>query len=294
MTGCRITALAAALSTAAAAGAAVAPPVSAQEKVRVQSPRALEIFAGGSRIGVSVRDLDDADMKSRPGAAGVVVEEVATGSPAEKGGIRKGDVIVEFDGERVRSARQLTRLVQETPAGRSVTAAILRDGQRSTVTVTPSESSTFSFGDLPELEGWARDFAYSVVPRPPSPPSRPMPPSAPGVRRFDELIGRASRLGVTVDSLSPQLAEYFGTKQGVLVTSVYDDSAAAKAGLKAGDVITSLNGSPVDQTSDVRRMIQELQEGDEFTLQVMRDRKPLTLKGKVENSERRRTVRTML
>ena len=73
---------------------------------------------------------------------------------------------------------------------------------------------------------------------------------------FDELVGRSTnRLGISVSTLSPQLAEYFGTKEGVLVSSVTDDSAAAKAGLKAGDVITSFNGTVVNDPSDVRRRV---------------------------------------
>ncbi len=92
----------------------------------------------------------------------------------------------------------------------------------------------------------------------------------------------AGRLGISVDELSSQLAEYFGTKDGVLVTSVIDNSAASKAGVKAGDVITSLNGGAVTTAADLRRRAQRLEDGDEFTLSVVRDRKPLTLKGKIE------------
>ena len=80
----------------------------------------------------------------------------------------------------------------------------------------------------------------------------------------------------------------------MLVTSVTDGSAASKAGLKAGDVITSINGSSVSAPSDVRRRILDMNDGDEFTLAVMRDRKALTLKGKAERQERRRTVRSIL
>ena len=111
---------------------------------------------------------------------------------------------------------------------------------------------------------------------------------------FDGLIGRSGRLGISIDSLSPQLAEYFGTKEGVLVSSVSDNSAAAKAGLKAGDVITNFNGSTINDPQDMRRRIQSLNDGDEFTVTVMRDRKPVTLKGKAESPERRRTSRTIL
>jgi serine protease Do len=220
---------------------------------------------------------------------------VAADSPAQKAGIRKGDVIVEFDGERIRSARQLTRVVQETPAGRAVQASLLRDGQRTPVTITPSDTTRFSFEGFPGMDNLLGDYNFrafkAIPPAVPAPPAPPAPPAF----RFDELVGRANRLGVTVDSLSSQLAEYFGTKSGVLVTSVYDNSAAAKAGLKAGDVITSFNGAAVDNVTEVRRRIQDLREGDEFTIEVMRDRKSITLKGKAERTEpRRRTYRTIL
>src|SRR4029450_13838284 len=83
---------------------------------------------GGSEIGLSVRDVESVDVTSAklPAPAGAVVEDVHTGSPAEKAGFKSGDVIVTFDGEKVRSARHLTRLVQETPEGREVTAVVGR------------------------------------------------------------------------------------------------------------------------------------------------------------------------
>ncbi len=299
MTIWKTAALGAALAAAAGAGAAMAPVANGQTSiVRTQSPRALEIITGGSRIGVSIRDLEDADGTAVKGVtAGVLVEDVTTESAAEKAGIRKGDAIVEFDGERVRSARQLTRLVQETPAGRTVQAAIVREGQRSTVSITPREASGFGFDKLEDLANLG-DFRYKLAPTPPRPPAAPAPrtpPSPPSVWNFDELVGRSTnRLGISVSALSPQLAEYFGTKEGVLVSSVADVSAAAKAGLKAGDVITSFNGTAVNDPSDVRRRVTDLSDGDEFTITVMRDKKAVTLKGKAERPERRTTYRTIL
>jgi serine protease Do len=280
MKGWRAAAFGAALAIVGVLVVGVAPEGHGQTKiVRAQGAKAVVDILSGSRIGVSIRDLQDADLKAVKGVtAGVMVEEVSTDSPAEKAGIRKGDVIVEFDGERVRSARQLTRLVQETPASRSVPTTVVREGQRSSLTVTPTDGKAFSrFGDWP------------------LPPKPPTPPPPPAVFRFDGLIGRTGALGVTIDALSPQLADYFGTKQGVLVTSVSDNSAGAKAGIKAGDVITSLNGSPVDDPADVRRHIQSARDGDEFTLEVMRERKPLTLKGKIERPEPiRRSYQTII
>ena len=294
MTIWKTAALGAALAAAAGVGALVTPTAHGQTRaVRTQSPRALEIITGGSRIGVSIRDLEDADGPAAKGVTlGVIVEEVSTESPAEKAGIRRGDAIVEFDGERVRSVRQLTRVVQETPAGRTVQAAIVREGQRSTVSITPREGSGFRFEGFDDLA----NLRYKTAPTPPRPPDAPRPPSPPAVWGLDELIGRSTnRLGISVSTLSPQLAEYFGTKEGVLVSSVTDNSAAAKAGIKAGDVITSFNGSVVNDPSDVRRRVADLSDGDEFTIAVMRDKKAVTLKGKAERPERRRTTsRTIL
>ena len=75
------------------------------------------------------------------------------------------------------------------------------------------------------------------------------------------------------------------------MTAVTENAAGAKAGLKAGDVITSFNGSSVTNPSELRRGIQRLAEGDEFTIAILRDKKPLTLKGKYESSRPTRTSR---
>ena len=92
------------------------------------------------------------------------------------------------------------------------------------------------------------------------------------------------------ESLTDQLSDYFGVKGGVLVRSVIDDSAAAKAGIKAGDVIVSVNGHHVDDPSDVTEELRRAP-GDDFTLDVVRDHKTQTLKGKVEStSNRRRSI----
>src|SRR5688572_27752967 len=114
-----------------------APAADAQARVarRAQEPRI--VSPGRGRLGVSLSEVDEQDAKTArlSSPAGAVVEEVAEGSAAEAAGLRKGDVIVEFDGERVRSARQLTRLVQETADGRKVAAVVVRDGQKTTVNV---------------------------------------------------------------------------------------------------------------------------------------------------------------
>ena len=231
-------------------------------------------FGGtGSQIGVSVRDFNDDELKAGKATAGVVIEDVEAESPAQKAGFKAGDIVVEFDGERVRSTRQFMRLVQETPAGRSVQAAVMRDGQRVTLSVQPRSGGSFNWDRLERQR--ARDAGAEGAP--------PMvlkrdgfPPS------FESFLGSSGQLGISVDELSPQLSEYFGAKEGVLVTTVRENSNASRAGVKAGDVITSLNGGTVTTAADLRRRAQRLEGSDEFTLAIVRDRKPMTLKGKVE------------
>ena len=239
-----------------------------------RSDRALMMLAGrGAEIGVRIAD---------GATAGVVIEEVQPDSPAEKAGLKQADVIVEFDGEPVRSARQFGRLVQETAPGRTVKATITRDGQRREVQITPAEGPRAglfrdgdgvhgfgNFGDLRELER-LRDrlppfnfnFDFDV----------------PGV-----LSGR--RLGVGVDELTDQLAQYFGAKGGLLVTSVTDGSAASRAGLRAGDVITSINGRAVRSRDD---LVHELRDatGEEITIGIVRDKKESTVTAKIEPTRR--------
>ena len=299
---------AAALVGAAALSATFLPPAHAQDSRRPDKSRAFEIFAGrGSQIGVSIRDIEENDAKAGKlsQAGGVVIEDVSEDSPASKSGLKKGDIVVEFDGERVRSVRQFTRLVRETPAGRKTQASVVRDGQTISVTLEPRESSSFNvFGDLDGLGALGdlgRDFRFAmpaVPPRPPRPPSAPVPPappSAPVLPDFESFVWRTGNgLGITVGDLSDQLAGYFGVKDGVLVSSVTDDSAAAKAGIKAGDVITSFNGTDVTQPADLRRRIQRLQDGDEFTVGVVRDKKSLTFKGTIEATPSRRSYRSVI
>jgi serine protease Do len=254
--------------------------------------RTIQVF-GGARIGVTVNDVEAED--ARQGKSGVIVETVSPDSPAEKAGIKAGDAIVEFDGERVRSVRQFTRLVQESAPDRSVAAVLTRGGSRVTVNVTPDRSA------------WSDEFGFRLLDRARSIQPTPLPPTPPAARTprpfFDNefptvlrLLG-GRRLGATMESLDDQLAEYFGVKEGALVKSVMEGSVAQKAGLKAGDVIAAIDGRKVYEASDVNRALDRVAESGEFTMEIVRDKKTQTLKGKLEPRETRtraRGVRTIL
>src|SRR5437868_6851433 len=114
----------------ALAGLAVLAVVYAPSVYGQSNNRQFMILDGrGSELGIRINDEKD----------GVKVEEVQPNGPAEKAGMKTGDVIVAFAGEKVRSGRQLVRLVRETPAGKSVTARVRRDGKEQDVHVTLDE-----------------------------------------------------------------------------------------------------------------------------------------------------------
>lgn len=262
----------------------------------------------GSQIGVMAEDLNAEELKKLGGAtSGVRIDDVDQDSPAAKAGLREGDVVVEFDGERIRSARQFSRMVEETVSGRTVALGIVRDGKRQTLNVTP-ESRAFGWGiDGDRIgreiaRGWRdaepliREFGPRM--RELEPRFREMEPrlreleprlrefrfdGAPGFNfDFDNMIPNPrGRLGVQIESLSPQLAEYFGVKDGgVLVSGITKDSAAEKAGLKAGDVITSIDGDRVRDYDDLRNRLRD--KTGELTIGIVRDKKESTLKATIE------------
>jgi serine protease Do len=263
----------------------LAPAIAGQVGIS-KSPRArtlLGVWAQGARIGVTIRDVDETDVKREKlgTAAGVLVEEVRSDSPAERAGLKAGDILVDFDGEKVRSARQFARLVDETPEGKSVTLGVLRDGQRVALNISPEFDAARRREWIgPETLARMDDFHFEVPPIPPI--------EVPGFEVH--TLGRSGRLGVRVETLTPQLADYFGTKEGVLVTTVDEDSPAAKAGLKAGDVITALNGRPIEDSGDLHRTLRR-RDGDELSIEIVRDRKAQTLKGKLEAPSPARPLR---
>lgn len=217
-----------------------------------------------SIIGVAVRDVRSSDLQAAKLSApeGVFIEDVRSGAPAEKAGMKAGDIVLEYDGERVRSARQFTRLVQESSVGRVVSVTVNRAGTRHTLSVTPEEGrvSGVDVQDLGErVERRLRELPeWFEMPAP---------------------RGQASRLGVTLQPLSSQLAAFFGVSSGALVASVEPGSAAARAGVKAGDVVTAVNGNAVSSPAEVAARLRDIAPSGAFRLTVTRDRKETVLQG---------------
>lgn len=254
---------------------AAVPGAQAQERdapmTREPALRAFGLQGGsGAYLGVSIADVDgtraeDAGLDSE---YGVYLEDVSGGGPADEAGLEPGDVLVAWNGERLESAAQLQRLVRETPAGREVTLTAVRNGGERDVTV--------ELGDRADAMGNLRIF---TVPREREALRDRL---REGLDRRDrgnvrvEVFGRRARLGVSVQSLSDQLAEHFGVDGGMLVFSVSEDSPAEAAGVRAGDVIVEVAGEPVDDHGDIWRILSDREAGPVEVL-VVRDGAERTL-----------------
>jgi membrane-associated protease RseP (regulator of RpoE activity) len=253
---------------------------SAQEKVEVEEHDGKSApfivsssgLGGGTYLGVYISEVD-ADDVSQLGLEreyGARIEDVSDDSPAKEAGLQADDVIVGWNGSQVESAAQLRRLVTETPAGREVQLEVIRDKRKRDVEVT-----------IAERESLVRSFSF----RGPAPGrieelTERLREGGEGARWHSPSVGNVfafmggGRMGVGIQSVGDQLGEYFGLdgRNGVLVTSVEEDSPAEEAGLKAGDIILSVGGESIDGAGDVARVVREAEQGP-IAVGILRDRK---------------------
>jgi membrane-associated protease RseP (regulator of RpoE activity) len=268
--------LAVVLGIGAVAGGIVYAQEASMAVLDTQDPsnndRAFSILLdGGAYLGVGTEDVSKENM-SRYGmreVRGAGITQVMKDSPAEKAGLRKDDVIVRFEGEAITSARKLTRLVTESAPDQTVRLTISRGG------VEQEVSAVLGKHDFKNLLGATMkdDILRGVGKDWP----KDWPQVNTGDGNFVFNFGANRRIGVSTQGLSKQLADYFGAKDGgVLITSVTADSPAAKAGLKAGDVITAIDGEKVDSPGDITRTLNKKQDG-EIALTVLRDHSSRTV-----------------
>jgi serine protease Do len=247
--------------------------------------QAFSVLGGGSHLGVRIEDVDSelVEELGLPGEYGVHVGSVVEGGPAEEAGVEDGDVILNWNGERVQSAAQLQRLVRETPAGRTVRLGLFREGNEREVSVTLGDSSdrfeNLRITTAPRFAQELRERIRTAVPggvRMIGPGDvRVIGPEgtrlrSPGGVRIASFFGERGRLGVSVQNLSDQLAEYFGVDGGALVVSVVEDSPAEAAGIQAGDVITAVADDDVEDPGDLIEALGEREAGP-VTVRVVRD-----------------------
>jgi serine protease Do len=228
----------------------------------IVGPGGMAISMSKSFLGVHVVEIDSAKAAALKlkDEVGVSITGVETDSPAEKAGLKVGDVVVEYQGQRVEGTEQFIRLVRETPVGRQVKLTVHRAGaaaQNVMVTIAARKARIAGEGgqriEMPRVEMWMPD----------------MPRAYTGMR--------STRMGVEAEGLEGQLAEYFGVKEGVLVRSVMKGSAADKSGLKAGDVITKVDQKPLDSPRELSEMLRENRDKKTMAITVVREKREMTL-----------------
>jgi len=206
-----------------------------------------------SYLGIGVKEIlaERAKELKLKEEAGVEVTRVDSNSPAEKAGLKAGDAVLEYQGNRVEGAEQFVRFVRETPPGRQVKLKVVRSGANQTLMATIGERQNAVFG----MNQKDRERVEQEMSR-----VREKIKNLPEIRMPDiphAVMGwRSGMLGIDGEAVEEQLAEFFGVKEGVLVRSVTKDLPAAKAGLRAGDVIVRIEDakvrSPREITSAIR------------------------------------------
>jgi serine protease Do len=254
------------------------------------------ILARPGYLGVGLRDLDasEATRLHLHGAMGAEIVTVDRDAPAWTAGLRRGDIVIDFNGNPVDGLEDLRRRLRACIEGETVTMRVRHNGNEHTVAVTlgdeqaiaqqslqrrlgPSDESPALSeqpqGTVQNLPGVDSDFS--------DPAPAPVPANASrGITStlLDALIPASYYTGLEVNPLTAQLAAYFGVggRGGLLVTAVSAQSPADSAGLGAGDVILIAGGKPVSSRSSLAHVVRA-SKGQAILLVIQRNRRELTL-----------------
>jgi membrane-associated protease RseP (regulator of RpoE activity) len=227
------------------------------------SPRFFEAGAktktNGVWIGMQVQTVTK-ELVSRfdlQTGEGVYVNSVVDASPAEESGVRPGDVVVEYDYRKVTSSRELAEFVSEGEPGDEVILFVDRAGKK-------------------------KRLVAQLNTRPTEEPANIRSLTPPGEERDNSSryrVNTAPYIGVALQSISGQLADYFAVPggAGALIVETLAGSPAEEAGLKAGDVVIAADGSVIEVTEDMQRVVRERQSGDKIEITVIRNRRKTVL-----------------
>lgn len=242
---------------------------------------------GQNYFGIDFRDIGDdqvAPLKLKD-TRGAEVTRVDHDAPAGKMGLRAHDVILTMNGTNIDGEEQLRRLLHDCPPGKLVTLTVGRDGQILKLSAAMADRATL------ERQVWQAHLSVSPVSAPAiaseaaaaePDSSEPVVPSAAPVPHTSKsfltsLLTSPTYTGANLEALTPQLAQFFGVSgKGLLVSSVADNSPAAMAGLKAGDVVVQANTVPVSNLSHWLKTVHEAK-GKPISITILRDHQQKTL-----------------
>ncbi|HWW17541.1 MAG TPA: PDZ domain-containing protein [Candidatus Saccharimonadales bacterium] len=236
----------------------------------------ITVFDGGdgpSWLGVETHEVTAENAKELKLSAerGVVVAGVTKDSPAAKAGLKENDVITEVNGQRVEGEAQFRRMIHEIPAGRSAQLTVWRDGRSQTLSATLGKTEERHNTWMNATPG---TFAFRM-------PDVQIPemPSMDFGGEMALLPGGRPRLGIDAEDIGGQLGSFFGAPdgEGILVRSVNSGSPAEKAGLKAGDVITTFNGDRVRSLGDLRQKLAGQNDAKTAKIGVLRNKAEVSL-----------------
>ncbi len=225
-------------------------------------------------LGVSIQEIDEGIMEASDleDEQGVLVNEVFEESPAEKAGLKSGDVITKFRGTEIKGISHFVGLVHESEPGEKVTLTLIRDGKTKEVDVEIGERpyekhhiELFGDGKHPKFEhreAWPHSYSFST-----------------------SWFG-GGYIGVRIQDMNDQLADALGLKEanGALVIEAEEDGPAYEAGIRGGDVIVKVDGEEIADSDDLRSVIGEKEEGDEVEVTVYRNKKEKSFKVAVSES----------
>ena len=229
---------------------------------------------GSSWLGVETHEVtsDKAKELKLSAERGVVLGKIVPDSPAAKAGLKENDVVMEINGQRVEGAAQFRRMIHEIPAGRSIQLTVWRDGRMQTISATLGKSQERRH-TMKMMTPTPGTFAFRM----------PEIPDIPSMEWNGNMLfgGGQPRLGIDAEDLSGQLGAFFGAPEGegILVRDVNSGSAAEKAGVKAGDVITSLNGERIRTVGELREKLSAKRDDKDRTVKlgVLRNKSEVSL-----------------
>ncbi|MDH3974254.1 MAG: DegQ family serine endoprotease [Deltaproteobacteria bacterium] len=188
-------------------------------------------------LGVMIQPITKelAESFDLPSEEGALVADVVEGSPAEKSGIKRGDVITFFDGEKIGKMRDLPAIVAATPVGRKVKVKVVRNGKTKVLKVK-----------IEKLEGSGEEKEEESI--------------------IDEL-------GMSVQEMTPELTKRldFEGKEGVIISMIESGGIADRGGLRRGDVIMEINKDEIKDKGDYRKVMKKLKKGDTVLFLIWRD-----------------------